>query len=248
MLITDLGEHPHGPLTQLDRVLLPRRHDSILHRRSPGLTEGIHVRKRRECRRAPIGSDTMESATAVVADLVGAITPVDDLEQEHIEQTLSWLARTDDIYRRIPPAIPSPHLVAYVVLVDPGERGVYLGRHRKSGLHLPMGGHVEIGEHPLAAARREAVEELGVEVFFDVVGERPFLLTVTPTVGPSGGHVDTSLWYVARGCRLRDFDLDPTEFDGGRWWGLDPCGLPDTDPHLPRFIRKLDSFLQPATT
>ncbi|MGW4069193.1 hypothetical protein [Nocardia grenadensis] len=76
----------------------------------------------------------MEPATAAIADLVAAITPIDEVEQQHIEQTLAWLAQTDDIFRRVPPATPPQHLVAYVVLVDPTERGIYLGRHRKSGL------------------------------------------------------------------------------------------------------------------
>ncbi|MFI6309764.1 NUDIX domain-containing protein [Nocardia fusca] len=190
----------------------------------------------------------MESATAAVAELIDTITPVDDLERQHIEQTLAWLAGTDDIYRRVPPAIPSPHLVSYVVLVDPIERGIYLGRHRKSGLNLPMGGHLEPFEHPLAAARREAREELGLDVSFDVVGDVPLFLTVTTTVGPTGGHVDTSLWFVAHGDRREQYALDPDEFDGGRWWDLDPYGLPSSDPHLGRFIDKLDSTLRPALT
>ncbi|WP_249643839.1 NUDIX domain-containing protein [Nocardia sputi] len=188
----------------------------------------------------------MEPATAAIADLVAAITSIDEVEQQHIEQALAWLAQTDDIFRRVPPATPPQHLVAYVVLVDPAERGIYLGRHRKSGLELPMGGHLALGEDPCTAARREAREELGFDPRFDVVGDQPLFLTVTPTVGPTAGHVDISLWHVARGDRARNYDLDPAEFDGGRWWDLDPHGLPGTDPHLPRFIRKLDSAIQPA--
>ncbi|PPJ22038.1 hypothetical protein C5E45_12905 [Nocardia nova] len=60
----------------------------------------------------------MHPATAVVADIVAAITPLDPLEQEHIEQTLSWLAGTDDIFRREPPVTPPQHLVSYVVVVE----------------------------------------------------------------------------------------------------------------------------------
>ncbi|MFE3056742.1 NUDIX domain-containing protein [Nocardia sp. NPDC059239] len=182
----------------------------------------------------------MQPATAMVADVVAAITPVDELERQHRATTLEWLASTDDIFRRVKPATPSPHLVAYVVLVDPRERGIFLGRHRMAGLHLPMGGHVEAGEHPRDTARREAGEELGIEPVFDLVGEHPLFLTRTTTVGQAAGHIDVSLWYVIRGERTRDYPLDPTEFDGGQWWDLDPDGLPATDPHLPRFILKLD--------
>lgn len=188
----------------------------------------------------------MDHSTTAVAELIAAMTPFDDLEQHHIAEVIDWLAGTADVYRRIPPATPSPHLVAYVVLVDPIERGIYLGQHRKSGLHLPMGGHLDPAEHPFAAARREAREELGIDPSFDVVGHRPLLLTVTPTGGPTAGHVDVSLWFVAHGDRAWQYDLDPGEFDGGRWWDLDPHGLPDSDPHLGRFIRKLDTILQPT--
>lgn len=58
---------------------------------------------------------------------------------------------------------------------------------------------------------------------------------------PSAALASTAeLWYVIRGDRTRDYPLDPTEFDGGQWWDLDPDRLPATDPHLPRFILKLD--------
>ncbi|MGF6888072.1 hypothetical protein ABIA39_006585 [Nocardia sp. GAS34] len=82
-----------------------------------------------------------QSATAVVADLVRQIDPVDELERQHITDTLAWLADTDDIFRRVAPAIPPRHLVSYVVLVDPDEYSVFLGRHRKAGLWLPIGVH-----------------------------------------------------------------------------------------------------------
>ncbi|WP_067540703.1 NUDIX domain-containing protein [Nocardia crassostreae] len=187
----------------------------------------------------------MQPATAVVADIVAAISPCDDLERHHLEQTRAWLESTDDIFRRAKPATPSPHLVSYVVLVDPDARGIYLGQHRIAGLHLPMGGHVEPGEHPLTTAHREAAEELGIEPVFDVVADHPLFLSWTTTVGATAGHIDVSLWYVVRGERSREYPLDPVEFESGQWWDLDPYGFPATDPHLSRFVRKLDGVLPP---
>lgn len=184
-------------------------------------------------------------ATAVVADVVADILPYDDLEQRHITTTLDWLASTDDTFRCAESATATPHLVAYVVLVDPEARGVYLWQHRTAGLHLPMGRYLEPGEHPLTAARREACEELGVEPAFDIVGQHPLFLTVTTTVDRTADHIDVSLWHVIRGDRSRSYQLDPGQFEGGRWWDLDPHGLPATDPHLARFIRKLDTVLLP---
>ncbi|MVU75969.1 NUDIX domain-containing protein [Nocardia sp. ET3-3] len=184
----------------------------------------------------------MQPATAVIADLVAAVEPWDDLEHLHRTRTLAWLSTTDDIFRRIAPATPSRHLVAYTVLTDPDAPAIYLGLHRKSGLHLPMGGHVDPGEHPAAAARREAREEIGITPAFDVVGDNPFFLTVTTVTKPAR-HVDVSLWHVIRGSRTRSYPLDPGEFEGGEWWDLDSDDFPPSDPHLPRFTRKLAAAL-----
>lgn len=185
----------------------------------------------------------MQPATAAVAALIAGITPYDELEQRHAAAVSAWLDSTDDIFRRTKPATPSPHLVSYVVLTDPDARAIYLGRHRKAGLHLPMGGHVDPGEHPSTTAHREAVEELALTPTFDVIGPHPVFLTWTTTVGLTAGHIDVSLWYVIRGDHTRTYPLDPTEFDGGQWWPLTPSDLPPTDPHLPRFIGKLNTLL-----
>ncbi|MGW4244519.1 NUDIX domain-containing protein [Nocardia sp. NPDC004722] len=184
----------------------------------------------------------MQPATAVVADLVAAIDPWDDLEDLHRTRTLAWLSATDDICRRDTPSTPSPHLVTYTVLTDPDNPAIYLGLHRKSGLHLPMGGHVEPGEHPLNAAGREAREEIGITPAFDVTGETPLFLTITTVTKPER-HVDVSLWYVIRGSHTRPYDLDPGEFDNGAWWPLAADSPPPSDPHLPRFTAKLAEAL-----
>ncbi|MGQ4599557.1 NUDIX domain-containing protein [Nocardia sp. R6R-6] len=184
--------------------------------------------------------------SAAVAEIVQGIAPLDGLEQEHIDTTLAWLASTEDVFRRVKPATPPRHLVAYVVLVDPQARVVLLGRHRLAGLWLPAGGHVDPGEHPHDTARREAAEELAIEARFDVVGTAPLFLTVTTTVGTGAGHEDVSLWYVVRGDRAHHYTLDPREFDGERWWDIDRFAHPDSDPHFGRFLTKLDIALQVA--
>jgi 8-oxo-dGTP diphosphatase len=132
---------------------------------------------------------------SMITDLVSGIEPTDDLGRDHSRNALSWLAGTDDIFRRDKPLTPSPHLVSYFLLVDRPTGSVLLCDHRSSGLWLPTGGHVEAGEHPLGTVRREAVEELGVTAQPDAVfGDRPFFLTMTETVGPPATrHVDVSL-------------------------------------------------------
>jgi 8-oxo-dGTP pyrophosphatase MutT (NUDIX family) len=185
----------------------------------------------------------MNLETATVAEIIGAIVPFDAVEQRHIEETLTWLESTDDVFRRIKPDTPPRHLVSYVVLVDPDARAVLLGRHLLAGLWLPTGGHISPGEHPRVAAGREAAEELGIDAEFTVVGDEPLFLTITTTVGATSGHEDVSLWYLIRGDRTCEYALDPSEFSEGRWWDIDTDIIPDPDPHFPRFLAKLDSAL-----
>ena len=179
------------------------------------------------------------------ADLVRLVEDVPALDatgEAHRAEALAWLRSTDDVYRRERPAVPSPHLVVYVLLVDRARGAVLLGDHRLSGLWLPVGGHVDPGEAPIAAARRELREELGIALEPDPQhGDRPFLLTVTETVGePAARHTDVSLWFA--GAAIEDLALEPDdrELRAVRWWtraalaSADPAGF---EPHL---LRALD--------
>ncbi|MEW2384691.1 NUDIX domain-containing protein [Micromonospora sp. NPDC047707] len=91
--------------------------------------------------------------------LVETLTPVDELEARHRAECLAWLAGTEDIFRREKPRTPSPHLVAYFLLYGETDGSVLLVDHRKAGMWLPSGGHVEPGEHPTKTVRREVIEE-----------------------------------------------------------------------------------------
>ena len=88
---------------------------------------------------------------STVRDLVTAIGPADELERAHRAHrahradVLTWLSGTDDIYSRRRPATPPRHLVSYTALLDPTDGAVFLVDHRRAGLALPPGGHVEPG-------------------------------------------------------------------------------------------------------
>jgi 8-oxo-dGTP diphosphatase len=75
---------------------------------------------------------------------------------------LERLKVTPDIYRRQKPATPAKHLVSYAVLIDPHDMAMFLVDHRRAGLCLPPGGHVEQGEDPADTGRREVMEELSI--------------------------------------------------------------------------------------
>jgi len=109
--------------------------------------------------------------------------------------------------------------VSYFLLIDHDEGSVLLVDHRKAGLWLPTGGHVEPGEHPVATVRREVQEELGTEAAFSpVTGERPVFLTVTETAPSADQHADVSLWFVLSCEVSRVLTPDPREFGEVRWW------------------------------
>jgi 8-oxo-dGTP pyrophosphatase MutT (NUDIX family) len=165
---------------------------------------------------------------------------------------LGWVASGQQLFRIAKPATPPKHLVVYFVPVDPANRCLLLGDHRKSGLWLPPGGHVEDGEDPRQAVLREAREELGITAEFHpglgAAGEGPFFLTVTPTSEPAS-HLDVDLWFVLRLSRDARLTVDPGEFNGVRWFGLDerrdwPAGR--YDPEMGRFAGKLRSVLSSA--
>jgi 8-oxo-dGTP pyrophosphatase MutT (NUDIX family) len=128
----------------------------------------------------------MRSSGAVVRDLVRALVPLDEREAAHRADTLAWLRRTDDVYRRVKPATPEKRLVSHVVPVDPVDGAVLLVDHVDAGLWLPPGGHAEPDEHPAATAARETREELGVAAGADLESA-PVFLTVTRTVGRTAG-------------------------------------------------------------
>lgn len=181
---------------------------------------------------------------ATIAGLVSGIEPTDDLGRDHRRNALSWLAGTDDIARRAKPRTPAPHLVSYFLLIDRSAASVLLCDHRLSGLWLPPGGHVEPGEHPLDTVRREAIEELGVTALFDeVIGGKPFFLTMTETVGPPAArHVDVSLWFALTGRIEQRLQPDQREFVRVRWWTVTELRHANLDRFEPHLLRALDAL------
>ena len=153
--------------------------------------------------------------------------------------------------RRLPtrtPDVLGTHLVSYLVVTDPVRGAVLLVAHRKAGLWLPPGGHVEPAEDPWQTVVRECREELGISaIAAPGQGPLPFFLTVNTTRGP-GRHTDVCLWYLlvataGQVAAAAGSAADAgAEFDAVRW--LTPQQVRATpvetiDPHLHRFAAKL---------
>ena len=112
------------------------------------------------------------------------------------------------------------HFCAYFLPYNPKTKQVFIVHHKKSGLWLSPGGHVDKGELLLAALNREINEELGVAHFFPEL-PRPFLITITPINNPvqpsCKEHLD--IWFLLE-TNGSNFNVDPSEFNTSKWMNL----------------------------
>ena len=119
---------------------------------------------------------------------VAARDPIDERERDSIEQVLAivpGLARPFDVH-----ADPV-HVTGSAFIVGP--RGIVLLRHRRLGIWVQPGGHIDPGEAPWEGARREATEETGMPV--RLLDGQPELAHVD--VHPGGrGHTHLDLRYL----------------------------------------------------
>lgn len=107
------------------------------------------------------------------------------------------------------------HVTASGIVV--GRRGTVLHRHKRLGIWMQPGGHIDAGETPAMAARREATEELGLAVAHPASGPRLIHLDVHDA---ALGHTHLDLRYL-----LLAPDADPTPPPGespeARWCDWD---------------------------
>ena len=112
------------------------------------------------------------------------------------------------------------HFSAYFLPHERLSETVFLVLHRKSGLWLSPGGHLEPGETLFDTLNRETGEELGVEQAFSG-HERPFMLSISDIANPSQEcrtHFD--VWYLLDNDG-RDFRPDSREFLETKWLDFD---------------------------
>jgi len=124
---------------------------------------------------------------------------------------------------------PADHFCAYFLPYNPATKKVFIVHHKKSGLWISPGGHVDKDETILAALNREINEELGVKDFFKEL-VMPFLLTITPIenkVQPCKTHYD--VWYLVP-TDGSDFNIDPREFLDTKWMTFAEAEKIVTDP------------------
>lgn len=171
------------------------------------------------------------SASVWAADLRAAVAarrPVDAREAASIERFTAELARLE---RPFDEHADPVHVTASAIVVGP--RGTVLHRHKRLGLWLQPGGHVEPGEHPADAALREVAEETGLRGVHPAEGPR----LVHVDVHDGGrGHTHLDLRFLTHA------DGEPAPPDGEspdvRWFAWDEA-IALADPGLVGALRAL---------
>jgi len=97
----------------------------------------------------------------VIREAVSARQPVDAREQASVRTFIEHFDRLDDPCNEHADTV---HVTGSAIIV--GSRGVVLHLHKRLNMWLQPGGHIDPGETPWDAARREAEEETGLPVEF----------------------------------------------------------------------------------
>lgn len=194
----------------------------------------------------------MLDARKIISDLIGQVKPYDQTEREHMSDALEWVESKVEIFKIKSPDVPPKHLVSFSVLVDPQEKKILLLNHRKALLMLPSGGHVGKDEMPFETAKRELIEELGIEPkpLFENSGV-PFFISQIETVGLTAGHTDVDLWYLFEGdsnISISDKSEEfKREFSGYKWLTFDEilsAPIEKFDANMHRFVEKLLNYVE----
>ncbi|MGD9705529.1 MAG: GNAT family N-acetyltransferase [Acidimicrobiia bacterium] len=168
---------------------------------------------------------------ADIAAQIARRSPVDERERVSIERFLAELDRLDEPFSE---HADTTHVTASAVVV--GVRGVVLHKHKRLGMWLQPGGHIDPGEAPWDAAIREVGEETGLPVTHAAGPAHPVLVHVDVHPGPRG-HTHLDLRYLA----VAD-DVDPAPADGEspdvRWFAWDRA-IEQTDDGLAGILRAL---------
>ncbi|MCL4363040.1 NUDIX domain-containing protein [Candidatus Marsarchaeota archaeon] len=120
-------------------------------------------------------------------------------------------------------------IVAGSIIFNAPKDEVLLIKHKKLGVWLPPGGHVEAGEFPYEAAVREAKEETGLDI--ELLGSRafdysndeaatlvkPFATIYENVPYKDERHIHFDMVYLAT-SKSGEISLNRDESDGIRWF------------------------------
>lgn len=136
-----------------------------------------------------------------IDDVIAAVAarsknPVDEREAGAAELFLEEVARLPQPFDEHADPV---HITGSALIVGP--RGVILHKHRRLGIWIQPGGHIDAGESPVEAAVRESTEETGLDI--QLVSDE--VIHVDVHLG-GRGHTHLDLRYL---CTAPDIDPTP---------------------------------------
>lgn len=156
-----------------------------------------------------------------ISKIVNHYICIDDIYNEYLQRLQDGLLTRDEN--------SESHFCTYFLPYNRDSKKVFMVHHKKSGLWLSPGGHIDKGETVVQALNREIDEELGVKDFYKV-DPTPFLLTITPIKNqtqPCKKHYD--IWYLVE-TDGNDFNINPAEFHDTKWLTISEARQIVTEP------------------
>jgi 8-oxo-dGTP pyrophosphatase MutT (NUDIX family) len=155
------------------------------------------------------------------------------------QRMLELLDTRADCFRR--DAFPA-HFTGSALVVSADGSQVLLHHHRKLDRWLQFGGHCDGEENVLAVARREALEESGIDGLV-VASARPFDLDIheIPAHGNEPGHFHYDVRYVLIAPETATVQTS-AESKELRWFTYSHLQDWDLDPGLRRLVRKWNAL------
>jgi 8-oxo-dGTP pyrophosphatase MutT (NUDIX family) len=161
-------------------------------------------------------------------------------EQSARERMCALLRDTPDCFERN--AFPA-HFTGSALVVDAGGARVLLHHHRKLDRWLQFGGHCDGDEDILRVARREALEESGIQGLV-VASARPFDLDIHEIHAHSGDpahfHYDVRFMFIAPQSAV---PVLSEESRAMRWFTAAEAAAIPLDESVRRMLRKWQSIV-----
>jgi 8-oxo-dGTP pyrophosphatase MutT (NUDIX family) len=180
--------------------------------------------------------DAREARDELVA-LIGryAERMTDPRSRETADRFLAFIRRRDDCFSR---SCAEGHVTGSAFVTNPDYAKTLLVLHGKLGRWLQPGGHYEPGESALEAARREALEETGLDGSPALGGE---LFDLDIHEIPARGEAPAHLHYDAR-FLLVSPELAPELSDESgdvAWFGLEEAVAMNPEESMRRPLARL---------